>query len=149
MNRNEVIIKKYLEGKSIGKLGKEYNISRQRIYQIIQNNGVYRDCLLSENKKWIEENKGSLIDLRKKGYSWMEIWEIPCHLMSYSAFLIRIKEFKDLNVERRSGDNIICTKCGVVKLRGEFHNYYKNIGGKSSWCKDCVRKYHKELRERL
>lgn len=40
--RNDEIVRRYLSGESIGVLGREYGVSRQRVLQITQKSGEYR-----------------------------------------------------------------------------------------------------------
>lgn len=40
--RNDEIVRRYLAGESIGALGREYGISRQRVFQIAQKRNEYR-----------------------------------------------------------------------------------------------------------
>lgn len=59
--RNDEIVRRYLAGESIGALGREYGISRQRVFQIAQKRNEYRSPnkqgLSVGSKRWTQQQR--------------------------------------------------------------------------------------------
>lgn len=81
-DRDDKIIARYLNGESIVSIGKDYNISRQRVDQIIEKNNVFRKHKTYKNEQIrgskspiTEDELNSIISLRESGLTWKEIYD--------------------------------------------------------------------------
>lgn len=138
--RNKEIIDKYLNKISICVIAKEYNISRQRVYQIIVSNKKHRDKLCI-GKDTVNENLSKIKEMRNNGIAWNSIVDKlgisnPLVIWKY----LNKKEFTKYGCKENEKR---CPYCKKVKLRSEFSRD-KRKNQESGYCKECVAKVHRE-----
>ena len=130
----------YLNGMSLGDIGKYYNVSRQRIQQIIKAMGIHRDRI--NKHSWVDDE--TIIDKINNyrfvdGLKWKEVayrLSIPLHQIK----LIDTGKYPLFNNEKRK-----CTRCKKILQLNEFHKYHRTKIGLMNYCKKCnyenVKKY--------
>ena len=102
--RDDKIIERYLGGESIISIGKDFNITRQRVDQIVEKNNVFRkhktykkECIRGSKSPITEDEINSMIALRESGLTWKEIYESNTVKYHHSTiYKICIKRRPDL-----------------------------------------------------
>jgi len=142
------MINLYLDGTSLGLLAKEFGVSRQRVHQLVQLAGVWREHVSTAAKKeadeYLEQYREVCDEMRGQRYSWKEIYDI---LTDEEGLSIKKTAFTRWHKEQEwdtipgRGPEIRCSKCFEVKARELYANYLNGPGGKESICKKCHQDY--------
>lgn len=146
IERDEIICQEYLSGVSLIELGAKYNISKQRIHQIICKKGVHRIRLIMSRRTL--ERKEKAMKLRSEGLSNVGI---AIELGVSGPLISRYKInniHKPNDIELNNGMRI-CNICNVLKPLSFFYKNPRNIGGIMKRCKKCQNEANAKNKKRL
>ena len=142
------LIESYLDGESLGSLAKEFGISRQRVHQLVQLAGVWREhtavLKTRDTADYLEQYRESCDEMRGQRYSWVEIYTILTEEDGLSIARTQFNTWRKAQVwptDAGMGPEIRCSRCFEIKSRDLYANYEKGPGKKESICKKCHKDY--------
>jgi DNA invertase Pin-like site-specific DNA recombinase len=128
MNRINEMIQLRKSGKTFQEIGDKYNISKQRIYQLLRKYKVEKTDINE-----IKISKYDFIKARKLGKGWRDISK---ELKISDITLKKYVNFDDYPKYMLKENEYRCHKCKQIKDVGLMNNKYR--------CKECENKIHKE-----
>ena len=145
--RNAQIVEAYKRGKTATSIACDFQISYQRVCQILNRERNAKRFRAEERGK----RNALILEAYKRGSKTSEIArEFGISTTSVHYVLTVATDTGstlDIKYWQEAEDAKRCTRCGIIKPIGDFHRSPRGRKGRYGWCKKCVNANKKAQRD--